>query len=269
MATEQSNTKEQEALSTINEAENLNSNKPANLPVPNVETAANDKIVEKPEVPVEKKKAESKPGKKSASKKAKQNTVGTKQRENLPVAVKKTKLKTNKKTAGKTTRFIFQLKFYTKPGESIFITGNHEIFGNEIIAGALPMQYLNEDEWAVLVDIDASTILPEGITYNYVLKNQQNFTVYDWGSDKKLTADLFKYKEVLIADSWNFAGYYSNAFYTEPFQNVLLKNNFTEVKTRQPKNFTHIFRIKAPLLKKGETVCLLVARCAGSGIIGR
>ena len=109
----------------------------------------------------------------------------------------------------------------------------------------------------VSVDINTSSVPAEGIQYNYVLKHRIILLVYDWGTDKKLTPDLFKYEEVLIADSWNHAGYFNNAFYTEPFQNVLLKNNLTEVKIKQPKNFTHIFKIKAPLLKKGETVCLL------------
>ena len=42
-------------------------------------------------------------------------------------------------------------------------------------------------------------------------------------------------KKYYIADAWNHAGYYNNAFYTEPFQNVLLKNNLTEVKIKAAK----------------------------------
>ena len=37
----------------------------------------------------------------------------------------------------------------------------------------------------------------------------------------------------------------------------MLKKSFTEVKVKRPKNFTHIFKVKAPLLNKGETVCML------------
>jgi len=177
----------------------------------------------------------------------------------LPVAKKEKKAKpaVKKVSGGATTKFIFQLKFHTKSGESIFITGNHDAFGNNNLADALPMQFLNEESWVVSIDMDASSITKEGIEYNFLLKHQDNYPVYDWGKDKKITPDLFKYDEVLIEDSWNHAGYFNNAFYTEPFQNVLLKNNFTEVKNKQPKIATHIFRIKAPLLKKGETVCII------------
>src|SRR5262249_55065609 len=63
--------------------------------------------------------------------------------------------------------------------------------------------------------------------------------------------------EALILDAWNFPGYYENAFYTEPFQKVLLAANHTPVETVAPVTATHIFRVKAPLLTKGRTLCLL------------
>jgi len=200
--------------------------------------------------------AESKePGaKKSVEKPAKKKTP----------AVKATNTATAKKTRPvvAATKLIFQLRFHTKVGESLFITGNHAIFGNDDIEQALPMQYLNKESWVVSIDVPAAAIPAEGIKYNYVLKSAGNASVYDWGQDKVLMPDLFKYAEVHISDAWNHAGFYNNAFYTEPFQQVLLKHNFTEVKIKPPKKITHIFRIKAPLLKKGETVCLLGSAAA-------
>ncbi|MEO8710754.1 MAG: 4-alpha-glucanotransferase [Parafilimonas sp.] len=272
MATEPLNTKEYQAISNRNEIKKVNGSKnhsiiPANESdaIHNIKkdsstkkTTASKKKNTKPDTKTAKLKTALKP----ASKKIKKANEGlaTQANENLPAAkkIKKPKAAAIKKPAVATTKFIFQLNFYTKPGESLFIIGNHEALGNNNLADALPMQYLNEESWVVSVDINHSSSMPkEGIEYNYVLKHADNFTVYDWGKDKKLTPELFKYEEVLIADSWNHAGYFNNAFYAEPFQNVLLKNNLTEVKIKQPKTFTHIFKIKAPLLKKGETVCLL------------
>ncbi|HRI20017.1 MAG TPA: 4-alpha-glucanotransferase, partial [Panacibacter sp.] len=60
-----------------------------------------------------------------------------------------------------------------------------------------------------------------------------------------------------IYDAWNHAGYIENAFYTEPFTQVLLKNNFTQVTVKSPKIFTHIFKAKSPLLEKGQTLCII------------
>ena len=53
-------------------------------------------------------------------------------------------------------------------------------------------------------------------------------------------------------DSWNVTGYYENAFYTEPFKEVLLKNNYTQIEYTTPEIFTHTFKIKAPLLTQGQ-----------------
>lgn len=272
--TEQSNTREQEIISNAADVNNLNVNYSKSVEkddsIKNGGKASKKpavkkkKDISKPAIKDSKakpatKKAGAKPAAKKSSvrKTIKEETAAKSKKQDLPVAQKEKKPKASKKTDVKTTRFIFQLKFHTKPGESIFVTGNHEIFGNENIADALPMQYLNDETWVVSIDVDASSVVAEGIHYNYALKNQDNFTIYDWGSDKKITPDLFNYEEVLIADSWNHAGYYNNAFYTEPFQNVLLKNNLTEIKVKQSKTFTHIFKVKAPLLKKGETVCML------------
>ena len=155
--------------------------------------------------------------------------------------------KTSKKTVlkkiapVKTTRLIFQLKFFTKPGDNLFITGDHEIFGNKEISKALPLQYLNEQMWVATIDIDAASVPENGITYNYLLNYADGENVYDWGSDKKIDKSILKYEEVLINDTWNHAGYFQNAFYTEPFQNVLLKKSFTEVKVKRPKKFHTYF----------------------------
>ncbi|QEC70310.1 4-alpha-glucanotransferase [Panacibacter ginsenosidivorans] len=151
----------------------------------------------------------------------------------------------------------FVVRFHTKHGQSLYISGKHPVFGNDEIAAALPMQYLNEELWTATIDLDKNDLPKEGVVYNYLLKNDDGSLSYDWGSDKVLTAELFTSEDILIIDSWNFAGYYENAFYTEPFKNVLLKQNYTPVKITAPKTYTHTFKVKAPLLKKGETLCII------------
>ena len=56
--------------------------------------------------------------------------------------------------------------------------------------------------------------------------------------------------EIQLVDSWNHAGEYENAFYSDAFNQVLLKQNQTKVKITADKNFTHVFNLKAPLLEK-------------------
>ncbi|HWB26216.1 MAG TPA: 4-alpha-glucanotransferase [Chitinophagaceae bacterium] len=220
---------------------------------------------DKPKTPKAKKAAAEATGKKAAAKKTtskkaapkkgapkKQKVADGEAVSTAPVAEKPSR----KKTASVTAEITFQLKFHTKFGQTLHITGNHEIFGNKDLARALPMKYLNNELWTVTINIDRSTIPAEGITYNYFIRYEDGIVSFDWGADKVLLPGIVKTTEVFIADAWNFAGYFENAFYTEPFKQVLLKNNYTEIKTKAAKNTTHIFKVKAPLLSKGETLCI-------------
>ncbi len=151
----------------------------------------------------------------------------------------------------------FQLKFHTVYGQELFISGNHEIFGNGDVEKAFPLKYLNDSFWVTEIDFNNMEIPDEEITYNYVLKNADGTVSYDWGADKQINFASFKTAEVVIVDSWNFAGYFENTFYTEPFQKVLLRNNLTDVQVTTPAKVTHTFKVKSPLLPKGQTICLL------------
>lgn len=161
----------------------------------------------------------------------------------------------------KTVTVNLRLKFFTHYGQTLFITGNHPVFGNGNIAQALPMQYFNQDYWTASVEFLSNEILNQTITYNYVLKNLDGSLQYDCGEDKFFNPAHIKGDNLLITDGWNYTGYAENAFYTEPFKNVLLAANHTEVKTSKTKTFTHTFKTKSPLLPKGQTLCLL-----GSGM---
>lgn len=180
----------------------------------------------------------------SANKEAKKKTA------------KRVSSKIKKEPAAQTAKYIFQLRFHTSYGQNIFITANHPAFGDGDVYNALPMQYLNEDYWVASIDIAPETIPAAGIIYNYMLQQEDGSFVFDWGNDKKITP-AGRLDEVLMYDAWNHAGYYENTFFTEPFREVLLKDNYTNPKIKQPKNSTHQFRIKAPLLQKGNTVCII------------
>jgi 4-alpha-glucanotransferase len=150
----------------------------------------------------------------------------------------------------------FQIRFHTKFGQTIFVTGNHPLLGNNDITKALLLQYLNHEFWTVTFTLDKNTIPAEGIVYNYFIRYEDGAESFDWGSDKVLHAQNLTTPEVFILDSWNFAGYFENAFYTEPFKQVLLKQNATSIAAKPAENATHILKVKAPLLLKGQTIAV-------------
>jgi 4-alpha-glucanotransferase len=160
-------------------------------------------------------------------------------------------------------RLTFKVRYHTNFGQSLLLIGNHELFGNGDIAKAIPLQYLDEQFWQTTISAPKAAIPDATITYNYVLRNPDGSLIYDWGIDKRINPASFETEEVLVIDSWNSAGAFENAFYTEPFKNVLLKHYEDPVRqallsaVEQTVPGTHTFKVKTPLLAPNQTLCIL------------
>ncbi len=159
--------------------------------------------------------------------------------------------------ASRLEKIIFQLKFHTEYGQQILLSGDHPLLGDGDPEKALPMQYFDEAHWHLVLDLKKETLPTTPVTYHYILRNADGILNYDWGNDKRIHFSSTNARELLVLDAWNFAGYYENSFYTEPFSEVLLKANHTPVKISHPQKTTHTLKVKAPLLAKGQTICLL------------
>jgi 4-alpha-glucanotransferase len=161
----------------------------------------------------------------------------------------------------------FKVRYHTKFGQSLLLSGDSEMFGNGDIAKAIPLRYVDDQFWDITIFIPRAAVPDGTISYYYVLRNPDGSLIYDWGKDKRINPASFKKEEVLIIDSWNYAGAFENAFYTEPFQNVLLRNNRAEDKrldvkflaptTGENLAWTHTFKVKTPLLAPKQTLCIL------------
>lgn len=149
----------------------------------------------------------------------------------------------------------FYIRFHTKYGQKLAVTGNIEALGNNTTEKAFTLSYLNEDYWhgSLEIDVPKKTL----ISYQYVLKNEDGFSIIEWGDDRVIELPGAGIEEIQLVDTWNHAGEFENAFYTDAFQEILLKENVTRIKAKPVKSFTHHFKVKAPLLTKNEVVCLL------------
>lgn len=156
----------------------------------------------------------------------------------------------------------FQLRYRTVYGQEIFVCGDHPLLGNGDPLKAISMYYNNDDRWSLDLNIPTTTLLSKNINYHYILRNSDGSFSFDAGNDKVLTLSDFEVENIITLDSWNFGGYFENAFYTEPFKNVLLKANHTSVSLPVVKKVTHYFKVKTPLLPKGQTLCVL-GSCKG------
>jgi 4-alpha-glucanotransferase len=150
----------------------------------------------------------------------------------------------------------FHLKYKTHFGQVIYLYGNHPQLGNNQIDQAIPMVYLNDDYWVLHATLDL--IQKEKIVYHYFILNENGTKVFDSGNSQSLHPGLITNNELVIIDTWNFTGFKENAFYTAPFDNVLLAKTVKEVNPNViDKNNTHVFRVKAPILDADQTICIL------------
>ncbi len=154
-------------------------------------------------------------------------------------------------------KLTFKLRYHTKYGQSLWLTGDHEILGGGQVERAIPLQYFNEEFWQATITLPKGPATNVEIHYNYVLREVEGLTIQDRGNGRTINPAAYAQTELLVIDAWNNEGSFENAFYTEPFQQVLLKPNLTEVRRPAPSAATHTFKVKAPLLAKGQTLCLL------------
>ena len=63
----------------------------------------------------------------------------------------------------------FQIRFSTRYGQRLYVLGDHPLLGGGNTAEALPMEYLNENEWSVRVEIPHSKKFSE-FSYKYLLQ---------------------------------------------------------------------------------------------------
>jgi 4-alpha-glucanotransferase len=105
-----------------------------------------------------------------------------------------------------------------------------------------------------VVEVDPSRITK--VHYSYVYKNDFGEVVPEGCKERLIDISKTGIDEIQLTDTWNNPADFGNVFYTDPFRKVLLKEHQAKSKARSPKNFTHIFRVKAPLVKKNEVVFL-------------
>ena len=148
----------------------------------------------------------------------------------------------------------FYLRFHTDFGQTLLISGNTDELGNDDFSRALLMTYLNEQFWTATIEIKQKKL--NRLQYKYILKTKEGEIIPEFGNDRSADIGKSDINELQFVDTWNHAGEYENAFFTAPFRDTLLSKNVTEAKVKPPKNATHIFKVKAPLLEKNEVLCI-------------
>jgi 4-alpha-glucanotransferase len=150
-------------------------------------------------------------------------------------------------------RLDFYLRFKTSFGQSLWISDNGEL-GTDLIKGAIPMTYVNDQFWTASIKIDKEEA--SSFHYKYILRHEDGEIVPEFGKDRLVELPGHGVKEIQFVDTWNHAGEYENVFYTAPFADILLKKPVSKTTAKSKEKYTHVFKVKAPLLKSNECICI-------------
>jgi 4-alpha-glucanotransferase len=154
-------------------------------------------------------------------------------------------------------KITIRLRYRTHVGQTLFLCGDHKSFGHGQKEQALPLHYVNEEFWELTLDLPDASRSKQTVSYYFLLRNPDGSVIEDFGGDRKLDLAAFPRVRTVIVDSWNDTAAVENVFFTEPFKNVLLRPKQDAIKVKPPKNATHLFAVKAPLLPEGQTLCVL------------
>jgi 4-alpha-glucanotransferase len=151
----------------------------------------------------------------------------------------------------------FELRFHSTRGQRLYLLGNHPLLGGGDVSRALPLRFVDENRWNLVIWVPDESVPEEDLSYDYLLREPDGTLIHDWGAGRKLNLCGFRGRDLAVVDSWNYAGFYENAFYTEPFQKVLLKMPEARFDAPRVEDWTHRFSVRAPLLGPDETLCLM------------
>ncbi len=147
----------------------------------------------------------------------------------------------------------FYLRYHTEVGQALFISGNQDFSGNNDSASAVELSYFNNDYWHLKIDLPHD--FDDTLLYKYILRDKDGSEIFDGEENREIDLSLINEKTITVIDIWNAASHIGNVFFTRPFNKVLL-TNLKKLKQSFPAKFTHEFRVKAPLLEAGETICM-------------
>lgn len=144
----------------------------------------------------------------------------------------------------------FYIRFSTQFGQSLLLS-------SDISEAPVQMLYLNENFWVFHLELNTATKLPGIIKYKYLLKEKDGEISEEWNDHKQVDVKNIAAEEIHLIDTWNFSGQAENSYYSSPFQNVLLAPQKPLIKVQAYKGYTHLFKVKMPLLQPNEVPCLL------------
>ena len=153
-------------------------------------------------------------------------------------------------------RIHFKMPFYTHWGQKLLVIGNIPELGNDDKTKALSLNFQQPENWSNEIEVNQTDSFE--LNYKYVLFNESTGQfIEEWGDDRNIIVDPAKTDHIFCVDSWNAPGSIENVFLTAPFEQVLLQHDHFTAYSKSSNKYTHLFKVKMPMLKNSEAICLI------------
>ena len=157
----------------------------------------------------------------------------------------------------------FKIQYKTFWGQRILVSGNIPALGDGDYSKALSLGFASPENWSGAIDITAEELTR--LKYKYVLLNElTGHYLEEWDADRTVELNTPTLDYLFFYDRWNAPNALENTYLTAPFQEVLLKDQHIITSPAVPAKYTHLFRVKAPLLDKNQVLCI-VGDCKALG----
>lgn len=146
----------------------------------------------------------------------------------------------------------FKIRYRTTFGQQLLICGNRPELGNNDPDQAVFMQYANDEEWHLTLDLEVEKSID--LEYYYIFKDEKEGFAYPEYKKRRISLDADQHLYVELRDTWSSPGLIDYAFDTQAFD-VLLPRQDREAIPMQS-SFNAVFEISAPLISEHQTLCL-------------
>jgi 4-alpha-glucanotransferase len=118
----------------------------------------------------------------------------------------------------------------------------------------IKMQYDQESWWT---EIDTEELDMKGtLQYRYVLRDSSGPDHFDACAEREINPKKIKQENISVFDEWHANEFHAAVFKSKPFSEVIFKHR-TGKPGKKEKKSTHCFRVEAPYLQNGRTVCIM------------
>lgn len=147
----------------------------------------------------------------------------------------------------------FYLKYSTVFGQRVYIVSENLNEDSSAAPQRVAMEYVDEEYWKAVISLPGGDT--RTIYYYYVVVNEDGTQIFDGEEHRFIDLSGKRQDNITILDTWTDAGNINNVYFTKAFEKTVppIKGSTSPL----PKIYSHEFRVKAPLLREGETLCMV------------